>query len=94
MRAKVILSSAALSQLTMIGDYIAGDSPTAAVKMIEAIESKCESLSLLPNRGAQFRDQYRQVFIGPFQIIYRVDDTDPQPTVVIITIHHTAQERV
>ncbi|MEL6828553.1 MAG: type II toxin-antitoxin system RelE/ParE family toxin [Pseudomonadota bacterium] len=89
MPAKVIISSAALSHIEEIADYITAEegNPTRALALVRALRTRCESLEDLPERGAPFKGRYRRIFEGRYQIIYRIAHDGPERTVYILVVH-------
>ncbi len=74
---KIFWSPLAVERLEKIFDYIAQENNTAAHKMVERIFKKVETLSNYPDRGRKVpesnREEIREVFIGEYRIIYRVE---------------------
>ncbi len=78
---RVEWSRAASTDLINIIEYIAEDSTTAAISILEKIRSKCESLSQSPERGRIVPelkeygiDSYHEIILKPWRIIYRISD--------------------
>ncbi len=67
--------------LREIRRYIAGDSPGAAVAVVDRLLDAIERLSQFPNRGARPRDEglraqgYRFLVEGSYLIFYKVGRT-------------------
>ena len=79
----VIWSEVAENDLKKIVEYIADDSPTAALKTLRNIEKKASSLFRFSERGRivpELRDQgilqYREIIISPWRILYRITDNN------------------
>ena len=76
----VLLTHGAAHDLDELYSYIAlHDSPKKADYVLEQIEEIFSSLSELPERGAYPKElvalgvrEYREIFFGPYGIIYRV----------------------
>ncbi|MBN2683870.1 MAG: type II toxin-antitoxin system RelE/ParE family toxin [Pontiellaceae bacterium] len=88
---KIIWSERALTDLREIRNWIAADSPTYALRMVERIVRQAELLENLPRRGhavpeAQNSD-ILEVHAEPYRIIYKVS---PE-SVGILTIVHMAR---
>ena len=88
---KILWSERALTDLREIRDWIASDSPTYALRMIERIVQQTEQLAMLPRRGhavpeAQSAD-ILEVHAEPYRIIYKVSSE----SVGILTIVHMAR---
>ncbi len=79
----VIWSSVAENDLKKIFEYVAGDSPSVALKILKNIKQKASNLYKFPERGRivpELRDQgimqYREVIISPWRILYRISEND------------------
>ncbi|MDO8550628.1 MAG: type II toxin-antitoxin system RelE/ParE family toxin [Ignavibacteria bacterium] len=74
---KILWSPLAVERLENIFEYIAKENNSAAHKMAERIFKKVETLSKYPDRGRKVpesnREEIREVFIGEYRIIYRVE---------------------
>jgi toxin ParE1/3/4 len=79
---KVLLTNDAARDLDELYDYIAlHDAPRKADHVLEQIEKAFSKLSEFPERGAYPKEllalgirEYREVFLKPYRIIYRVMD--------------------
>ena len=77
---RVRLLDDAARDLEEIVDYVAShDSAEKALRLLDRLEEKCESLSTHANRGhapPELRkigvSEYREIRLGPYRIIYRV----------------------
>jgi toxin ParE1/3/4 len=76
---EVIWAGVAENDLKDIIEYIATDSPTEALKILNNIKQKVSSLYTLPERGRlvpELQDQgiliYRELIVPPWRIIYRL----------------------
>jgi toxin ParE1/3/4 len=77
---RVELTGSATSDIDDIVDWVAhNDSPENAIKLLDKIQSKVESLAHNPERGSvppEMRtlglDKYREIFFKPYRIIYHV----------------------
>jgi addiction module RelE/StbE family toxin len=88
---KILWSNRALTDLREIRDWIAADSPTYALRMVERIIQQTELLETMPRRGhavpeAQSADIF-EVHAEPYRIIYKVSSE----TVGILTLVHMAR---
>ena len=80
MRFEVLLTADAERDLDELYDYIAGhDTPGNAAHVLDRIEEALERLSTFPERGAYPKEllalgirEYRQTFLKPYRMIYRV----------------------
>jgi toxin ParE1/3/4 len=71
----------ARQDLDEIADYIASESPDAALRVIDRIEERAVTLESLPHRGRippellRFHlAMYRELQIPPWRLVYRVYD--------------------
>ncbi|QPC92234.1 type II toxin-antitoxin system RelE/ParE family toxin [Mesorhizobium sp. INR15] len=67
----------ALIDLEDIGDYIAGQNPNAAVRLVDALEQRWNLLTLHPSSGAPRNDiapGIRHLIMGEYLTLYRVGD--------------------
>jgi len=79
-RYEAILTEDAERDLGDIIEYIAEhDSPAAATRVLDRIGKSIDGLSAFPERGSYPKEllalgirDYRQVFFGPYRLIYRV----------------------
>lgn len=79
-RVAVLLTADAERDLEEIFDYIAEhDHRAKAGRLLDRIEEAVESLAALPERGSHPREllslgirDYRQTFVKPYRVIYRV----------------------
>ena len=76
---KVSWASIAESDLNNIIIYIAEESPTNALNILNKIKEKASSLKHFPERGRvvpELQDQginlYREIVISPWRIVYRI----------------------
>ncbi len=76
---KVIWSNTATNDLIRIIDYIAQDSITNAISIVDKIKTRCANLYNYPNRGRivpELKDYgivwYRELIIKHWRIIYRI----------------------
>jgi toxin ParE1/3/4 len=94
----VKLLSRAYRDLDGIYAYISGTllEPGTAHKMLDKLEEAIFSLEQLPHRGAPrktgaYADRgYRQLFVGNFTVIYRIDDYERQ--VVIVAVRYSKRQ--
>ena len=78
----VRLSEDASADLLNITEYIAqSDSPASALRVLDQIERRLDSLADLPRRGSHVRELeevgrpgFREILFKPYRIIYRVSD--------------------
>lgn len=91
MAARVFVPPAVLEQIEEAGAYVAEDSLPDALKLMDRLLERCHSLDLFPERGVPYRDRFRRVFEGSYQIIYRVEAGEDETIVVIVAVHHTSR---
>ncbi|MBW2000513.1 MAG: type II toxin-antitoxin system RelE/ParE family toxin [Deltaproteobacteria bacterium] len=80
----VLLTNDAARDLNELYDYVAEhDSPRKADYVLEQIEKTFSTLSEFPGRGVYPKEllelgirEYREIFFGPYRIIYRVMDQE------------------
>ncbi|MCC6921206.1 MAG: type II toxin-antitoxin system RelE/ParE family toxin [Alphaproteobacteria bacterium] len=88
---KVVLTAHAERDLEAIADWIAQDSPRAAVEVVKRLRKACTNLGPYPlayaiePRFAEFG--YRKRVVGPYLVFYRVAET-----VKIVRILHGARD--
>ena len=67
--------------------------PVIAVKLVDSLEEAIFSLESMPQRnalrkiGAYANKRYRQLFVGNFTILYRVEESKKR--VLIVTIRYS-----
>ncbi len=88
---KIIWSPLAVERTSEIAEYIAVDSPSAAVTWIEKVFGKVDPLKLSPQSGRIvpeiMRNEIREIIFGNYRIIYRIDEAQ----ISILTIRHGKQ---
>ena len=79
----VFWSRTAETDLINIVEYIAVDSPPNALGIFNKIKKKAAGLTSFPEKGrvvtelqAQGINQYRELIISPWRLIYRISDQD------------------
>jgi toxin ParE1/3/4 len=73
------LSSRALIDLQSIVDYISDFNPNAAHRLVDRLEDRWHLLATQPRSGALRQglgDEFRQVVVGDYLSIYRLDGDD------------------
>ena len=81
-----------------IYDYIANTlvEPVIALNIIDNIEAGILSLDIMPHRcperkiGAYANQGYRQLFVGNYTIIFRIDET--RKFVIIVTVRYSSSQ--
>ena len=90
---KVEWSATAISHLTDIFEYIAGDSERYALRMVDRITSRSKQISSAPELGevvAEFKDDnIRQIIEGPYRVIYRIE----AKSVLVLAVVHGARDK-
>ena len=92
---RVKISPQAYEELDNIYKYIATNlsNPTAAINLINEIETAILSLDEMPYRGATRKvgiyanAGYRQLFVENYTIVYRIDED--KKLVIIVTVRYT-----
>ena len=91
---RIVWTDPALAQLRAILDFIAKDSPTAALKFAEAIMSRVEVLVTSPFSGEVYsrarRRSVREILHGSYRIFYRVRENDM--IIEVLTVWHAARK--
>ena len=95
---KVSLTNRALRDLDDIYVYIAQTLlvPETALGLVDKIEKEILSLEEMPYRfperktGAYANKGYRQLFVGNYTVIYRIDEKRRQ--VIVITIRYSPSQ--
>jgi toxin ParE1/3/4 len=76
--AEIIWTEPALDDLDQIAEYIALDKLSAAQDLVRKVFEKVDRLSNSPNSGRKVPEltpsKYKEVFIGPCRIFYRVSE--------------------
>ncbi|MYH14414.1 MAG: type II toxin-antitoxin system RelE/ParE family toxin [Gammaproteobacteria bacterium] len=82
-------TDAARDDLRSIVDYVAEDSPVAAVRCLNRVESLCQGLATQPGRGRVVPELgavgisiYRELIERPWRIVYRQDKLAHVPAVL------------
>lgn len=94
----VSLTSRALRDMDGIYDYIAQTLmvPETALGLVDKIEKEILSLENMPYRfperktGTYANRGYRQLFVGNYTVIYRVDEKHKQ--VIVVTVRYTPSQ--
>jgi toxin ParE1/3/4 len=91
---KVIIREVAEADLDHIAEWIAQDSPSAAVRMVKTIRDRINFLETdeLAHMGRPgLVERTRELLEYPYIIIYQVDDDRGE--VVVLSIVHGARDR-
>jgi toxin ParE1/3/4 len=75
------LSELATRDLEDIGDWIAGDRPRAAQRMVQKLLKQCERIVESPlafPACEHIRAGYRRAFVKPYSIFYRMTARGPR----------------
>ena len=92
MPGRVIIPPAVEDDIEAIGDYIAQDNPAAAMRFMEKLYRRCQSLEQFPHRGRPYGDRYRAISEGNYVIIYQIEDADNETRVIIVAAIHGARD--
>ena len=95
---KVTLLDRAYQDLDSIYEYIANTlmEPDVALGIVDEIESSVLSLDIMPHRcperkiGVYANQGYRQLFIGNYTAIFRIDED--RKLVIIVTIRYSSSQ--
>lgn len=86
--AAIIWAPRALEDLESLVEFIARDSPVSAQRFASRLVRRVEALADQPDSGSWLpeddRGIYRQIFQGPYRVIYRFDGE----RVFIVAVHH------
>ena len=89
--AKVRWTEEGAAWLEAIYDYISGDNPDAALRVVRGIYALIESLEDFPRRGYLLHStstiETRVVLFGQYRIVYEYDSDD---MVVVLGVFHSA----
>ena len=82
-RHRIVWTEAAAHDLVQIAVHVAGESPAAAVKLVDRLEARTSKLSELPGRGRVVPElagvgvtRYREIISRPYRILYRLQGRD------------------
>ena len=92
MPVSVLIPPSVEAEIAAIGDYIAQDNPTAAMRFMEKLYHRCQSLDRSPPRGRPYGDRYRAIGEGNYVIIYRTGEADNETRVIIVAAIHGARD--
>jgi len=95
---RVTMFDRAYRDLDGIFDYIANTlmEPGIALNIIDEFETAILSLDTMPHRcserklGAYANKGYRQLFVGNYTVLFRIDEE--QKTVYIVTIRYSSSQ--
>ena len=86
----VNVTANAKSDLRNIVSFISQNNPQTALKILEKLEAKINTLDHFPHRGGYVPEllkrnikDYRQLIVSPWRIIYRVDENIVNILVII-----------
>ena len=89
---RVVWSPLARAQAAEAVALIAAERPGAATAWLDTMVDKARSLALFPDMGRMVpelqRAVIREVFVAPYRMIYRRDETD----VIILAVHHARRQ--
>ena len=96
MEYRVVWTDRAMGQVTEIGDYIAEDSPKAALTMVERLFDEVEVLSGFPELGSiveELKDpRIRKLLVPPYMVAYRIQEEFS--LVEILAVRHGRRDRI
>ena len=70
--------------------------PATAISLVEQIEEQILSLNTMPyrcperKRGAYANRGYRELLVGNYTVIYRIDETERQ--VIVVTVRYSRSD--
>ncbi len=85
-------TASAEADLESIGDYIAQDSPLAAIRLVMDIRDQCRKIAATPGLGRarpELGVDLRSLAVAPYVISYRCDEPD---RITVIRIVHGARD--
>jgi toxin ParE1/3/4 len=89
---EIVWTEVAARGLEQAAEYIGNDSPTYAATLVAGADQAAQSLRAFPERGKpvpEYRaQQVRQLLIGSYRLIYRVDPR----TIQIVAFVHGARD--
>ncbi len=87
---RVRWASVARTDLYEIVDFIAECSPIEAVRVLDQLEARTRTLPQLPTRGRMVPElrrlgvtAFRELIVGPWRIIYRMNDREVRVLAVL-----------
>lgn len=84
---EVVWTRSALDCLAEIIDYLAEDSPSAAARVLDAVDATAQSLSDLAERGRVVPETHdtsiREVFVFRYRVLYQVSSDQVRVLAVI-----------
>ncbi len=96
MNYSVSWTARALDRLRGILDYIAEDSPDAALRMVDRIAERVSTLGMTPEQGSRYQDSnvegLRQIYVRPYRVVYLVDHASEN--VRVVAIQHVRENTV
>ncbi len=96
MNYSVSWTARALDRLRGILDYIAVDSPDAALRMVDRISDRVSDLGMSPEQGARYQgsevEGLRQIYVQPYRVVYLVDHAGG--CVRVVAIQHVRESTV
>lgn len=91
--AEIVWTEEASRWLSDIHDYIAGDNPTAAQRVVSGIYEKAQLLKQFPEMGHSYRQErdgeIRILLYGHYRIAYQLKRPD---SVTILGVFHGAMD--
>jgi plasmid stabilization system protein ParE len=88
--AEIVWSDKAVTDLELINDYIAADSPFYARVQIERIFKAVEQLKPFPETGRKLPEfpsfSHREIIVGAYRCIYRFEPTLDR--IYVVTVVH------
>jgi len=83
---QIIWTPLSVERLEKIYEHVSKDNRSTAIKFVDKIFNKVESLIQNPQRGRKVpevnREEIREVFLGEYRILYRLE----KKKIIILTI--------
>ncbi len=90
---KVVWTDTAVEHLSSIHEYVAQNSPTYALRIVDRLTRRSRQIAQFPYSGRSVPEldlpQVREVLEGPYRIIYRIRTAD---RVDVLAVLHSAQQ--
>ena len=88
---RIVWSPLAIERVAEMAEYVARDNPTAAARWVESVFAAVKRLSTFAESGRHVpetrRADIREVLLGSYRIIYRLDRT----AIMVLTVRHGKQ---
>jgi plasmid stabilization system protein ParE len=89
---RVVWSRQASEQITRVFACFAAERPAVALRWLERVLERVESLAAFPDQGRLVpelqRSDMRELLIHPYRVVYRRDESE----VIVVTVRHERRE--